>query len=402
VDQTASVAAHGDKARMFQLGEMERQRGGGNIESLANAANGQPIRPRLHQHTEDRQAYVLRESGQSGDGDVCFHISRIIEINGPGQGGAGGLLKPRVLHYVGPMSLSLARTAKRTAARISTRLSRAFGPRRGGVGILMYHRVGAAPAGVPAPTWTVAPEAFRAQIAGLKALGYSIRPLGEIVAALKAGEPIVPRTTALTFDDGYACVHTDAFPVLRSLDTPATVFLATGFIGAAAVFPFDGWGKRHHGAAPAPLWHPLTWDACRAMAASGLVTLGSHTHSHLNYAKDLAGLNADLAQSLARLTAELGEGARPFAYPGGATSLGLASASMAAAVKAAGFTAAFTTDYGRATAADDPYLLPRYEVTGDDDADTIAAKLEGWHDWVGTLREAYRLPRRIAGARFGT
>ena len=265
----------------------------------------------------------------------------------------------------------------------------------------MYHRVAAVPVSGEPPTWNVMPPVFQDQLADLKARGYQFMPLADIIGASSKGELPAARTIAVTFDDGYSCVFAEAFPILRRLQIPATVFLATSFIGDDGPFPFDGWGNRRSRGAPADLWRPLTWDQCRAMASDGLVTFGSHSHTHRNFANDLSDFRADLTKSQAQLMAALGSGARPFAYPGGATSLGLATPVMAAEVRRAGFSSAVTTNYGGIRPGHDPYLLPRYEVTGDDNADSIIAKLDGWYDWVGTMREIYRWPRRFTGARFG-
>jgi peptidoglycan/xylan/chitin deacetylase (PgdA/CDA1 family) len=59
-------------------------------------------------------------------------------------------------------------------------------------------------------------------------------PLSEALRWTDAREPVV----VLTFDDGFASVWTQAYPVLRALGLPATVFLATGFIDSKETFWF--------------------------------------------------------------------------------------------------------------------------------------------------------------------
>jgi len=70
---------------------------------------------------------------------------------------------------------------------------------------------------------------FSAQIDYLVA-NYRIRPLAELVAALRAGRRLHPAELALTFDDGYADFAEVAWPFLRKRGIPATVFVPTGFI----------------------------------------------------------------------------------------------------------------------------------------------------------------------------
>jgi len=290
---------------------------------------------------------------------------------------------------------------KRLTTAMSVGLRRSFGPRRTTPAVLMYHRVTEAVAGLSFPSWNVTPDHFGAQIDGLLSRGYSILPLADIVARLKAGDPLPPRATALTFDDGYGCIAEHVGPMLSHSRLPATVFLATAYIGTQAPFAFDGWGRRHADMAPPSAWRPLTWEECRKAKAEGWLACGSHSHTHDNSAGDLAAWKTDVIASRDTLLSHLGPGDHLFAYPGGARSLGQATLAMAQVVRDAGFTAAFTTAYGGLGATADPYLLGRYEVTDDDDAESLAAKLDGWNDWVGLLREVYRLPRLIWGARFG-
>ena len=66
---------------------------------------------------------------------------------------------------------------------------------------------------------------------------------------------------AVTFDDGYREVYTRAWPVLRDLRIPATVFLPTGFMEGTAPAPIRA-GAAERGDPPAP----LTWDQVGEMA----------------------------------------------------------------------------------------------------------------------------------------
>jgi peptidoglycan/xylan/chitin deacetylase (PgdA/CDA1 family) len=98
--------------------------------------------------------------------------------------------------------------------------------------ILMYHRVSPRDAGVPdySPTgMTVTPEEFLMQMRFLQR-NYRIVPLQEIVHLLKAGERIPSGTCAITFDDGWHDVYEYAFPVLKTLEIPSTMFLTTAYV----------------------------------------------------------------------------------------------------------------------------------------------------------------------------
>ena len=46
---------------------------------------------------------------------------------------------------------------------------------------------------------------------------------------------------AVTFDDGYENNYLNALPILRELNVPATIFVATKYLDTDRPFPFDDW-----------------------------------------------------------------------------------------------------------------------------------------------------------------
>ncbi len=99
---------------------------------------------------------------------------------------------------------------------------------RHGVTILMYHAVARSR---PVVTdWCLLPEPnFVRQMRYVKA-HFDVLSLSDAVTRLHDGSVTRP-TAVITFDDGFQNVHDVAFPILRGLALPATVFLNTGFVG---------------------------------------------------------------------------------------------------------------------------------------------------------------------------
>ena len=55
------------------------------------------------------------------------------------------------------------------------------------------------------------------------------------------GQPIPRNAFVLTFDDGYECVYTNAWPILKELQIPATIFVITGLLDTNAPMPCEDW-----------------------------------------------------------------------------------------------------------------------------------------------------------------
>jgi hypothetical protein len=63
---------------------------------------------------------------------------------------------------------------------------------------------------------------------------YDIVPLSRIVSAMNTDGSPPPQTCVITFDDGWRNVYEHAFPILRSMSIPATMFLTTGYMEGGA------------------------------------------------------------------------------------------------------------------------------------------------------------------------
>lgn len=101
--------------------------------------------------------------------------------------------------------------------------------------ILSYHRV----ADVGPDPWglCVSPGHFARQMEVLRAEADPL-PLAELVAAVRRGDAS-PRAVAVTFDDGYVDNLIEAKPILERWEVPATVFVATGYVGSGRDFWWD-------------------------------------------------------------------------------------------------------------------------------------------------------------------
>jgi peptidoglycan/xylan/chitin deacetylase (PgdA/CDA1 family) len=98
------------------------------------------------------------------------------------------------------------------------------------VTILAYHRI-AAPSSTPelAPTLIDAyPSAFEEQMRHLAAR-YDVVSSWDLVRALREGTTLPKRAVIITFDDAYRCFKDTAWPILRRLGLPVTLFVPTHY-----------------------------------------------------------------------------------------------------------------------------------------------------------------------------
>lgn len=252
-------------------------------------------------------------------------------------------------------------------------------------------------------------SAFRRQLAFLKE-NCAVVTLRQVAASLSGGPALPDYAVALTIDDGYESVHALGFPALREEKMPATLFIATQFVDeriplwpdrleyAFAGAPGDpaarravlkGLQGRAKGMPPsarealiAPVeaelrrklvldssapenYRPLTWAQAKEMADSGLMEIGSHTHTHTIVSllgEDEA--RRDLARSKELVEKNIGRPCDLFCYPNG--DYDDFNALTARLLKEAGYLCGLTTVAGFVKPGDDPYTMLRF---GTDDRD---------------------------------
>lgn len=277
--------------------------------------------------------------------------------------------------------------AMRSVGRIGVGLNALFGSRtEGKLGIVTYHRVAPNISKVSKPTHNVPPLRFRRQIIGLLSRGYSVWPLRRVLHYRETGKPIPPRTIVITFDDGFETVYTNAWPILRELEVPATVFVSTAYLDSMAPFPFDAWGNAWQRQVPAECYRPLTTAQCREMAADGLVELGAHTHTHRDFRDRHDEFREDLQLSVDIVRERFGEPDPTFAFPFGAPHRGYASEALVEAARQTGVVCALTTECLPVDLRSDPFQWGRFNAFPWDTGATLSAKLDGWYGWAGQLK----------------
>lgn len=168
---------------------------------------------------------------------------------------------------------------------------------RRGIVVLGYHRVGRrTTVRVDLPEWL-----FEQQMARLAA-GPGVVDLDSALTSLAANPPPAPDPVVVTFDDGTRDFVDLALPILVRHRVPATLYIATAFIEGG--YPFPGGGK------------PASWAGLAEAVSTGMVTVGSHTHSHALLDRVSGQVAADeLERSIDLIGERLGVPTRHFAYP---------------------------------------------------------------------------------------
>jgi peptidoglycan/xylan/chitin deacetylase (PgdA/CDA1 family) len=98
--------------------------------------------------------------------------------------------------------------------------------RRNRLLILCYHGISQRDEHVWAPALYIEQELLRKRMEHLRRLRCNVLPLQEAIDRLYRGD-LPERSVVVTFDDGWHDFHSLAFPVLKELEIPTTVYLTT-------------------------------------------------------------------------------------------------------------------------------------------------------------------------------
>jgi peptidoglycan/xylan/chitin deacetylase (PgdA/CDA1 family) len=191
---------------------------------------------------------------------------------------------------------SVRTVAGRAVKTVAVGADRLWPPRRGVV-VLIYHRVGGRTGiEVDLPTGL-----FNDQMAWLASHGLATT-LDDALEA--AARPTAPDQdpVVVTFDDGTADLVELALPILVEHKIPAVFYLSTDFVERGRPFPHNG--------------TPLSWAGAREALTTGLVTIGSHTHTHALLDRlDPPSAADELDRSVDLIAERTAASADHFAYP---------------------------------------------------------------------------------------
>lgn len=236
---------------------------------------------------------------------------------------------------------------------------------RPGPRVLIYHQVGT---GLGAQMGVTVDD-FEWQLQWL-AKNRSVVSLDEAID--RWDDPESSDLVALSFDDGFSDTFTTAFPRLVDHAFPFALFVASGIIGQP---DWEGRGR------------PLDWDQIGQLHSSGLVTLGAHTHSHVDLRRSsVAHAAREIALSDQEMLKQVGVRPRHFAYP-----WGYWSADVDPLVRDRYESAFVGSPHLRAGSGFDPHIVHRVPIQLSDGRRWFPARLHG-----GLLAEE-TVRRRLRG-----
>lgn len=258
--------------------------------------------------------------------------------------------------------------------------------------MLTYHRV-ARPEARPLldpRSISATPEAFATHMAYLKQ-NYVVLSMEALLQAIARNRPLPRRAVLVTFDDGYRDFRENAWPILKLLQMPATLFVPTAYPGqrdsafwwdrlyrsivytgvtevthemgtiqletaeqrrdflgrvrqlAKTISPADALALVEEvcsclGDGPDSERSVLNWNELRELASEGL-TIAAHTRSHPLLTRiSPEQAHEEIAGSQMDIEREIGRALPVFCYPGGRH-----NDAVIRILRAEGFALAFTT-----------------------------------------------------------
>ena len=225
---------------------------------------------------------------------------------------------------------------------------------------------------------------------------YEVIPLRELLEHATRGRA-VSGAAAISFDDGYAGVFSNALPVLRRHGMPSTIFVVADAADRPRAFWWDvlasegalSAGTRMHylraqrgdtvailgerpPVTPPADYLPSPWSVLEAVRHE--VALEAHTVTHRNLsALGSDDVRAELARSRTAIAERIGETPRLISYPYGAY-----DAQVLDAARRERFDGGLTMDEGLTAGGHDPFAVPRVNVPAGITLDALECRASGF------------------------
>lgn len=272
--------------------------------------------------------------------------------------------------------MPVTRAAGRAVKTLAAAADQVWAPRRGVV-VLIYHRVGRrTDIEVDLPQ-----SLFDDQMAWLASRGVTAT-LDDALGIASDPDPPDRDPVVVTFDDGTADLVDVALPILVTHKVPAVFYLSTDFIEAGRPFPHGG--------------QPLTWAAVNEAVATGLITIGSHTHTHAMLDRiDPRSAAYELDRSIELIGDRTGVVANHFAYPKAVAPSGPADALVRDRFSSAALAGNRANQYGHT----DYYRLARTAIQRGDGMRFFERKALGGMAFEDRARRALNRLRYVRATR---
>ena len=248
-----------------------------------------------------------------------------------------------------PKADDQAKPVKTTAQATNNKTTNATAKSDARVTVLGYHDFSSTK---DATEMLISTAKFRRQMQAIKDLGLNVISLEDFTAWKRGEKTIGDRSVLITIDDGWKSIYTDAFPILKELGFPFTIFLYTNYINGGS--------------------NALTTAMIKEMQKHGC-SIGSHSISHpypaavkSERAKGEAAFKAylqkEMGQSRKSLQKQFGGDILCYAYPGG-----FVTGEMLPIAAEQGYECLFTVLPGKTTRSTSNFTIPRYIILGTHD-----------------------------------
>jgi peptidoglycan/xylan/chitin deacetylase (PgdA/CDA1 family) len=215
------------------------------------------------------------------------------------------------------------------------------------VPVLFYHKIDKPTPDVKIRGAFTAPARFAKQMSYLKRHGFNFLTASEMIRHYRQQGEFPARSISITFDDGWKDNYTHAFPVLKKLGIPATIFLVPSVIGQMSdKVVAEGENKREH----------LSANEIVEMSNGG-IEFGSHSLNHVHLHKTSPEeTHTEIYNSKKQIENLVQKPCEVFSYPAG-----FFTDEVEKMVEGAGYIGAFSTVYGDNDSVD-LYSMNRIEI----------------------------------------